>query len=622
MCGIAGATRTLLGETPEEVLFQMNVAMIHRGPDMGDINYDDEIGLCHRRLSIIDLSQDGKQPMSILDGRFTIVFNGEIYNYLELRKGLQDLGYEFHSDTDTEVLLYLYAEYGSTSLLMIRGMFAYVIWDKKEKRLFGARDRIGKKPFFYYQRKNDFAFASELKSLLAIKSIPRKIDNTAFLDYLHYLFIPDPKTIYQNIYKLEPGHFFIFQNNHLAIQQYWDVDFSNQIQGSVGEISEALLAEMREATSCRLISDVPLGAFLSGGIDSSGIVALMAEALTEPVTTCSIGFFDKTIDEATDARQFAEVMQTNHHEHYVRDEPAQIIKKLVYHFGEPFADSSMVPTYYVSKLAKKNVTVALTGDGGDESFAGYQKYSADMFENRVRSMLPNSLLALGARVTNGSDVGLLKRANSLLRSTSLSPGKAFFLTNSFITNRQLDLILSEKMLNLSAEYDPSKHIVRLYDKANGPDHLSKILYTDLKMYLPGDILVKVDRMSMANSLEVRSPLLDHKLIEFAASIPSDLKLKDGEKKFILKNSLKKVLPKAIRSRKKRGFVVPLDHWFRHELKEMAEKEIFHNNFLNEFLNLKSVENIWGEHQSAKVENGTLLWTILMFSLWLKNERDR
>ena len=616
MCGIAGATRKLLGNSPEKTLQCMNEVMRHRGPDMGEIMYDDMMGLCHRRLSIIDLSEDGRQPMSTADGRYSIVFNGEIYNFPELRQELQGLGYTFRSKTDTEVLLHLYVEYGPASLSRLRGMFAYVIWDNREKLLFGARDRIGKKPLHYYRRGRDFAFASELKSLLAIEDIPRKVDNTAFLDYLHYLFIPHPKTIYQDIHKLEPGQYFLWQENRFALDYYWDVDFSNQIQGTDEEVAEALLAEIREATSCRLISDVPLGAFLSGGIDSSGIVAMMAEALDAPVSTCSIGFRDKAIDEAENAGRFARILHANHHEHYIRDEPARIVRKLVYHFDEPFADSSMVPTYYVSLLARKHVTVALSGDGGDESFAGYQKYSADLLENRVRSLCPRLLLEAAARCTRKFRSGPLKRLHSLLHASALPPEKAFFLTNTFITQRQLQEILADSLLHLAGSYDPSGHITRYYEQANGPDHLARILYTDLKMYLPGDILAKVDRMSMANSLEVRSPLLDHQLIEFAARIPSNLKMRSGKKKFILKKAFSNILPDEVLERRKQGFVVPLANWFRYELRDMAEKAILGNDKMACYFNTEGLRAIWTDHQQGTIDHGTLLWTIFIFSLWL------
>lgn len=617
MCGIAGATRGLLGNSPKKTLQRMNEVMLHRGPDMGEILYDDLMGLCHRRLSIIDLSEDGRQPMSTPDGRYSIVFNGEIYNFQELRRELCNLGYTFHSKTDTEVLLYLFVEFGPSSLTRLRGMFAYVIWDKKEKKLFGARDRIGKKPLYYYRSGSGFAFASELKSLLTISCVPRKVDQTAFLDYLHYLFIPHPKTIYQDIFKLEPGQYFIWQENSITLKYYWDVDFSQPLDGSSEEIAEKLLAEVREATDCRLISDVPLGAFLSGGIDSSGIVALMAEALNKPVSTCSIGFHDKSVDEAVDASKFANLLQTNHHEHYIQDEPERIIRKLVYHFDEPFSDSSMVPTYYVSHLARKHVTVALSGDGGDENFAGYQKYSADLLENRIRSLFPHYLLETGARCTGRFQTGVLKRLHSLLYSTSLSPEQAFFLTNTFITGSQLQDILSDKLLKVSKEYDPGWHISRYYRHANGPDHLARILYTDLKLYLPGDILVKVDRMSMANSLEVRSPLLDHKLIEFAARIPSSLKIRKNEKKYILKKSFKRILPPEILKRRKHGFVVPLGHWFRFELREMAESSIFNNDLMADYFNMGEIGTLWSQHQQERIDHGTLLWTIFIFSLWLE-----
>lgn len=620
MCGIAGATRTLLGKSPDKVLMRMNEVMLHRGPDMGEVMYDDMIGLCHRRLSIIDLSEDGRQPMSTSDGRYTIVFNGEIYNFLELRKKLAGLGYKFKSRTDTEVLLYLYIEYGPESLKKIRGMFAYVIWDNVEKKLFGARDRIGKKPFYYYYKGDKFAFASELKSLLTIESIPRRIDNTAFIDYLYYLFVPHPKSIYQDICKLEPGQYLIWQNNKLILDYYWDVDFSKPFTESAEELSEALLDEIREATTCRLISDVPLGAFLSGGIDSSGIVAIMSEVLDEPVLTCSIGFHDKAIDEAENAEKFARRLHTIHRKHYIQNEPARIIRKLVYHFDEPFADSSMVPTYYVSHLARKHVTVALSGDGGDENFAGYQKYSVDMLENYIRSFLPTFFLKCSARCTNRFRRGLFKRLNSFLDSVSLPPDQAFFLTNTFVTCRQLQHILSHEILNLCETYEASDHITRYYRQANGPDHLSRILYTDLKMYLPGDILVKVDRMSMANSLEVRSPLLDHKLIEFAARIPSNLKMRNGKKKYILKKAFGKILPREILERRKQGFVVPLDHWFRYELRDMAEKSILGNEMMSVYFNLEGVRTIWDEHQQAKGNHGTLLWTIFVFSLWLEENK--
>lgn len=615
MCGIAGLTRNLCKIGPEKVLSDMNNAMHHRGPDDGDIYFDEGVGLCHRRLSIIDLSEDGKQPMSSSDGRYTIVFNGEIYNFISLKKDLLDKGYKFNSKTDTEVLLNLYIEYGESSLEKINGMFAYAIWDKHNKKLFAARDRLGKKPFFYYHSGEHFAFASELKSITRIKDLNLTVDSRAVVDYLKYLFIPHPGTIYNNVYKLEPGYYLTFQEGRTEVKKYWDIEPCAGNCSNEEEIVEGLLDVIENAVKSRLISDVPLGAFLSGGIDSSGVVKLMSMVLDKPVTTCSIGFDDKRHNEALYAKEFAEMLSADHHEYYVQDKPEEIIKKLVWHFDEPFADSSMVPTYYVSNLARKNVTVALSGDGGDESFAGYAKYTADMRENRLRELIPGFLVNILYSITENSISGLPKRLNSLTGSLKLSPDEAFYVTNTFITDKQIDALLTPDIRRDTAGYDPAHYIKRYYNRFDTKDHLSKILYTDLKLYLPGDVLVKVDRMSMANSLEVRCPLLDYKVIEYASGIPSYLKMHGSEKKYILKKAFEKILPEKIRNRPKHGFDVPLDNWFRSDLKNMAEETLLHNDAIKDFFNPQSVNDIWKEHIAGRADHGTLLWTLFTFSLW-------
>ena len=618
MCGIAGAVRNLLGDNPTSILSSMNEVMLHRGPDMGEIYCDESIGLCHRRLSIIDLSEDGRQPMYSVDDRYVIVFNGEIYNFRELRKELEGKGYRFRTRTDTEVLLHAYIEYGPASLEKVNGMFAYVIWDNIEKILFAARDRLGKKPFYYFFHEGRFAFSSEIKSLLAIPSIHPEIDITAFADYLKYLFIPHPKSIYKDIFKLNPGHYLLYSEGQLQTREYWDVDFSQPCSKGEDELSAELFDVVRDAVECRLLSDVPLGAFLSGGIDSSAVVALMSQSTDSPVTTCTIGFKDKVFDEAGYAKDFAESLHANHHEYYVEDEPAQIIKKLIWHFDEPFADSSMVPTFYVSKMAKENVTVALSGDGGDESFAGYAKYSIDQFENKVREYIPTFLLQTLSTISAAfASNDLLRKVHSLSSTALLSPEQGFYVTNSFITDPQLKLLLNPGIQTKLNGYNPADHITNYYQKASGPDHLSKILYTDLKLLLPGDFLVKVDRMSMANSLEVRSPLLDYRLIEFAATIPSKFKIHGKQKKYILKKALSKIIPQGILNRQKHGFESPINRWFRYELKEMAKRSFFENEALAEFFEIKGVEQIWGQHQSEKYHHGTLLWTLFMFALWLE-----
>lgn len=617
MCGIAGATLNLLGDLPRESLHRMNEVMAHRGPDMGEVTCDQYMGLCHRRLSIIDLSEDGRQPMVGTDGRYTIVFNGEIYNFQELREELLAKGHTFRSASDTEVLLTLYVEEGPRSLQRIRGMFAFVIWDNKKRQLFAARDRIGKKPFYYYHHGDKFAFASELKSILELEQVPREIDYTSVLDYFKYLYIPHPKSIYKGVSKLEPGHYLLYSDGQLEIKEYWDVDFSSTSEGTPQEQEEELLKIIHEAVQCRLISDVPLGAFLSGGIDSSGIVALMAQINKEPVTTCTIGFDDKKHNEAIYAKEFAGKLKANHFEQYIKDEPAQIIRKLVWHFDEPFADSSMVPTYYVSKMAREQVTVALSGDGGDESFAGYEKYAIDSYENKVREYIPAGILK-SIRGLTGCFLQqrTMKRLHSLCSSALLDPAQALYITNSFMTDEQAKLIFSDHFLQQVQGYDPAEHTRRYYQKANGPDHLAKVLYTDLKLFLPGDILVKVDRMSMANSLETRSPLLDHKVIEAAARIPSALKFKNGEKKIVLKAAFCSLVGKDVLTRKKHGFTVPLNQWFKNDLREMALTSIFETEGMDTYFSMAGLKEIWDQHQSGEDDHGTLLWSVFMFSLWL------
>ncbi len=619
MCGIAGASRNLLGEKPEESLKKMNDVMKHRGPDMGDIYLDAHMGLCHRRLSIIDLSEDGRQPMHSDDRRYHIVFNGEIYNFIEIKNDLISKGYSFNSSSDTEVLLKLYIDQGENLLKIIRGMFAFAVWDSYKKKLFIARDRIGKKPLYYHNNGGEFAFASELKSIMVLNGIKKDIDMTSVVDYLKYLFIPHPKTIYKDIYKLEPGHYLIYKNGELIIKKYWDIDFHADEGRSENDVAEELLTIIEDSVKCRLISDVPLGAFLSGGIDSSGIVSLMAKNSNDHVTTCTIGFDSKKHNEASEAKNFSKTLKTIHHEHYIKNEPSSIIRKLVWHFDEPFADSSMVPTYYVTKLARKNVTVALSGDGGDESFAGYEKYSIDMLENLARRMIPPCILRLVSQNTQEFKGGIIKKINSFSSSVLEQPDHAFYITNTFISDFQLNLLLNDDIKKNIKGYDASDHIKQYYNTCNSNDHLSKILYSDLKMYLPGDILVKVDRMSMANSLEVRSPLLDHKVIEFAAKIPSGLKIKYGIKKRILKEAFNKVLPVEVLKRKKHGFDVPLDNWIRNDLKKITAEFLLHRRESSNFFNNEYLKKIWDEHQNMGFNHGNLLWTSLIFCLWLEND---
>jgi len=624
MCGIVGKYNFLTGAlVSADLIKAMCDKIIYRGPDDGGVYTDGCIGLGHRRLSIIDLSELGHQPMASDDDMLWITFNGEIYNFQTLRGDLIAKGWRFKSNTDTEVILYLYQEYGEECLKYLRGMFAFAIWDRRKSLLFLARDRIGKKPLFYYYDGKRFIFASEIKSLLVNPEVKKEINFEGFYDYFKYQYVPDPKTIYKHIYKLEPGHYLVCSEEGLRKRQYWDISFSGESEKDLEGLVEELHGTLKESVRLRMISDVPLGAFLSGGIDSSIVVALMADQQQAPVTTCSIGFDSSDFDEIKYARKVADLFKTDHHEFTVRQNVRELLPDLIRHFDEPFADSSAVPTYYVSKLARQRVTVALSGDGGDENFAGYEKYYLDDIENRVRVKIPSpirrSVFPLLSQITATGNHLLLQKATTLLKTLSFESDYGFYLTNTEFDARLWDRMANEDTKKRIGDYDPFSVSRYYYNKADTDNHLSKILYTDLKTYLPGDILVKVDRMSMANSLETRAPLLDHRIIEFAARIPPGLKYNRGEKKFILKQTFRGILPSENMYRKKMGFSVPLADWLRGELREFADSHLFSVSAgLNNFFRREQVRRIWEIHQAKKRDYSTVLWTFLVFELWLKN----
>ena len=620
MCGIAGFSNFHLQEGSEAELEAMGQAIYHRGPDAGGIYLDEQIGLCHRRLSILDLSEAGNQPMYSADGSLVIVFNGEIYNFLEIRAELEQQGVTFKSHTDTEVILALYAREGVKCLEKLNGMFAFALWDKNKQELFIARDRLGKKPLYYYTEGDRFAFGSEIKAILALKDIPREIRLDAVYDFFAYQYVPDPKSIFQHIHKLPPAHYMLLNKNGFSIHEYWDVSFKNISTKSEEEHKAELKALLEKVTRQRMISDVPLGAFLSGGVDSSGVVAMMAEASETPVKTCTIGFDDEKFNEADFAKEIAEKYNTEHHEFTVHQNVAEQLEHIAGFFDEPFADPSLVPTYFVSELARKAVTVALAGDGGDEMFAGYQKYTTDDIENKLRNKFPKSIrkhLFPGLAKISGAIPGTIgKKAKSLLTSLSQEPGMGFYITNSMMTDEAWEQLAKPQIKDQLNGYHPSQYTLDMYNKADGPDHLSKILYTDIKTYMTGDILVKVDRMSMAHSLEVRAPILDYQVTEFAATLPSSQKYRDGEKKYLLKEVFKPFIPESLLYRKKMGFSTPLDEWFRSELKEFSEKRIQNKKSgLHSIFNGNAIERVWNEHQSKQRNHGIILWSMLMYQLW-------
>jgi asparagine synthase (glutamine-hydrolysing) len=620
MCGIAGFTQFNGYMGNQQTLKKMGDSIYHRGPDAGGEYIDDHVGLAHRRLAIIDLSEAGVQPMYSHDKRYIIAFNGEIYNFQELRDALSKEGYPFKTHTDTEVILALYAAHGESMLSMLNGMFAFALWDTTTKRLLVARDRMGKKPLYYLKTDSQFAFASEIKALLTLPDVSREVRLDAVHDFFAYQYVPDPKTIFTDIHKLPPAHYMWVSQEGIQIEQYWDVSFKQTSDKSQVELTKALYDLAAEKTCSRMVSDVPLGAFLSGGIDSSGVVAMMALNSATPVKTCSIGFDEKRFNETEFAKIVADKYNTEHHEFTVHQNVKDNLEEIVGYFDEPFADPSLVPTYFVSQLARSQVTVAIAGDGGDEVFAGYEKYTTDALENKLRERFPEALrkkvFPKLANLFAKSELPLFRKAKSLLTSLSLDPAMGFYITNSMIDDRLWQRLATPETKTKLGAYHPSEVTLENYNKADGNDHLSKILYTDMKTYLPGGILVKVDRMSMAHSLEVRAPLLDKDVVEFSATLPSDLKYRDGEKKFILKEAFKPVLPDDILYRKKMGFSVPLATWLREEIKELTEDYLFSKaQGIQQYFDMDVVKQLWQQHQEEKADHSTVLWSMLMFQMW-------
>lgn len=624
MCGIAGFTRTDSTRYPaEEVLDNMGNAILHRGPDASGNYVDDDVALRHQRLSIIDLSETGHQPMFSNDERYVTVYNGEIYNFPELREELQRDGHQFRGQSDTEVLLALYERIGKAVLDRINGFYALAIWDRVEKTLFLARDRLGKKPLYYSFNNGQLVFASEIKAILQVPGMQREIDKEALVDFFHYQYVPDTKCIFSNMEKLPAGHWMELKNGKLEVRQYWDISFAGKTAKSEEEITSTLLKNLDQSVQSRMVSDVPLGAFLSGGVDSSAIVGLMANASNEPIKTCSIGFDEERFNELEHSKKIAEQFGTNHKEYIARQNLEQDFLKITGFFDEPFADASLIPTYYVSELARKTVTVAISGDGGDENFAGYSKYLTDYRENRIRNKIPavlrRSVLKSLAEMIGRPNNSVLRKANSLLSTLAAEPDYAFFTTNCFFNADLWQKIINDDLRGAVDGYDPSEYTRQYYRSADTDDHLQKLLYTDIKTYLVGDILVKVDRMSMANSLETRAPLLDYKLMEYVATIPANLKLRDNETKYILKKSLEKLLPDDILYRKKMGFSIPLAEWLTNEFNNLFEDTVLASDSgISNYFDTDMIKNTWQAHLAGNHNHSDELWSMLIFETWWRN----
>lgn len=619
MCGITGFVEdsTRVGNQLEraEILERMCTVMAHRGPDDQGTIVDDVVALGMRRLSIIDLS-GGHQPMS--SGNNTLVFNGEIYNYRELRQHLQGRGYAFQTKSDTESILHSYEEYGDNCVDHLRGMFAFALWDASRRKLLIARDRVGEKPLYYTITKNGtFVFGSELKCLLEHKDVEREIDPESVDAYLTFGYVPDPLSIFKGIKKLPPGYSLSLVDGKLTTKQYWDFPYKQSEERSEDDYVEELRQRLQESVRMRLVSDVPLGAFLSGGVDSSTIVALMAREMSEPVKTFSIGFAEDSYDELKYARLVAQRFGTDHHELIVTPDVCNIVDELIRHFDEPFADQSSIPTYYVSKLAREHVTVVLSGDGGDELFAGYTRYAVDLkrqgFERLPRFLRQNVMKSLSEHLPHGA------RGRNYLYNVALDPIDRYIDNISVFTKLNRGSLYSEDFLESLAGQQSAVAMYReLASQVTTGDPLERLLYLDSKTYLPGDILTKVDRMSMAVSLEARVPLLDHELIEFVARMPASLKMRGDESKYIFKRAVADLVPKEILTRSKQGFGVPIGEWINDQLRERTHDTLRDRVTRQRgYFRPEYIDVLLAEHERGRRDHSAALWTVLMFELWCR-----
>ncbi|MDX2029382.1 MAG: asparagine synthase (glutamine-hydrolyzing) [Blastocatellia bacterium] len=623
MCGITGIYNYRDDEPVDEiVLRRMTGTLTHRGPDEDGITIREQAGLGHRRLSIIDVA-GGRQPIFNEDGDIAIVFNGEIYNYKELAQLVESRNHRLRTLTDTETIIHLYEEYGEGCVSMLRGMFAFAIWDGRQNRMLLARDRVGKKPLYYSDYGGRFVFGSELKAVIEHDAVPRTIDERAMADYFSFQYIPSPKTIYRHVRKLRPGHLLMVTPSGVTDREYWDIDFSQTEERDEAFWCSSLLDALYESVDLRLMSEVPLGAFLSSGVDSSAIVAMMGRITERRVVTASVGFTEEKYSELTEAREFAELQDTDHHERIITPDAIGVTEKLAWHFDEPFADSSAIPTYYAAQTARKFVKVALSGDGGDENFVGYRRYAFDAFENRVRDIAPSSLRrplfsTLAAVYPKADWLPQPLRAKSTFRNLSLDPAAAYYNSVYGATANERDELLTHDVQRQLNGYDPFDVFLDHYRRPRTDDPVARAQYVDIKTYLADDILTKVDRASMAVSLEVRCPLLDHRFMSLAARIPSRFKLRGREGKYIFRRAMRMVLPPQVLSRRKKGFVVPLTEWLRGDMQEYAHHVLFDRAASDGLLNQAVVERLWKQHQSGLRDNARPLWTILMFRLWQKN----
>lgn len=627
MCGITGLFDTRGQRDVDRArLHRMNESQFHRGPDEGDLHLEPGVGFGHRRLSVIDIAT-GQQPIFNDDRTVALVFNGEVYNYLELMDELRGHGFVFRTKSDSEAVLRAWEHWGEDCVLHLRGMFAFAVHDRRRDCLFMARDRLGVKPMHYALTEDGWLlFGSELKSLVAHGGLRQEIDPRAVEAYFALGYVPDPATIYKHAFKLAPGHRLMVRRGEAlgTPQRYWDVKFTLDAKITEAEASEELRRRLSESVKLRMKAEVPLGAFLSGGVDSSAVVAAMAQLDPQPVNTCSIGFDDPKFNETEFAQQVADRYKTNHRVETVSSDDFGLVDLLAHLYDEPFADSSAIPTYRVSQLARKHVTVALSGDGGDESLGGYRRYRMHMMEEGMRSALPLPVRravfgTLGKIYPKADWAPRVFRAKTTFQAMARSSVEAYFVTMGFVRDPLRQSLYSDSFKRDLQGWHASEVFHQHAARANTDDPLALVQYLDIHTYLPGDINTKVDRASMAHSLEVREPLMDHPLVEWIATLPSHLKLRGQEGKYIFKKALEPMLPHDVLYRPKMGFAVPLARWLRGPLREATRKALQHGAIAQTgWFEPKSIAQLLDQHERGQLDHSTPLWTLLMFDAFLRN----
>ena len=633
MCGICGA----IGNVDQSLLSSMLVRIAHRGPDdegiyLAQTSTGDYIGLGHRRLAIIDLSPGGHEPMSDSTGRVWLTFNGEIYNFRELRRELEGLGYSFRSESDAEVIIYAYVQWGPQCLTRFNGIFAFAIWDSRDESLFIARDHLGVKPLYYADTPLGFAFASEIKALLAVPGMTRAVDPAALDQFMTFLWSPDPVTLFKGVHKLPPAHYLIHKDGRTETHEYWDVRFHEDNSLSEYEWTERLRAQLERCVKLQMVSDVPLGAFLSGGVDSSTVVALMTDAGNRDVVTYSFGFtsedlrYDILEDDIKYARIVGKQFHTDYNEEFLEPRVMDLLPKLIYHMDEPVADPAIMTSYLICSAARERLTVLLSGMGGDEVFAGYPRYLAVRLAelyNIVPSFLSRPLVGALPGSRPGRFTALFRNIKKLAKSAALPLQERYLGFGTYFTDYEKRDLYSDEMLSESRRFDAYSAHKKYFSKVSNQHFINQMLYVDLKTYLPCLNLAYTDKTSMAASMEVRVPLLDYEMVELSAQIPASLKLKGLTRKYILKRAAEAWLTREIIYRKKAGFSAPVRAWLVRDLRELVDDLLSESNIKNRgYFNYAAVRKLIDDQRSGKEDNSLKVFQLLTLELWHRSFIDQ